>query len=69
MPGEGTDEPFTDPVCGMKVAANPEREVLYAGQRYYFCSNRCLDKSAASAMSLSSVFVITNALRLRGTGN
>jgi Cu+-exporting ATPase len=47
LPGPGADKPFTDPVCGMKVAANPEREAHYAGQAYYFCSNRCLDKFRA----------------------
>ncbi len=33
-----------DPVCGMKVAANPEKSVEHAGQRYYFCSQGCVTK-------------------------
>ncbi len=37
----------TDPVCGMKVAANPEKSVEHKGQRYFFCSQRCIDKFRA----------------------
>jgi Cu+-exporting ATPase len=42
---EVTDDPdksFTDPVCGMKVAADPDKKVAYAGQDYYFCSAGCM---------------------------
>ncbi len=35
---------FTDPVCGMQVTADPNRKIEYAGQQYYFCSNRCMEK-------------------------
>lgn len=28
----------------MKVAANPERKMVFAGKDYYFCSVHCLDK-------------------------
>jgi Cu+-exporting ATPase len=38
------DKPFTDPVCGMKVAANPERTVEYSGTAYHFCSAGCMTK-------------------------
>lgn len=38
------DKPFTDPVCGMKVGPNPEREIEHGGKTYYFCSSRCMDK-------------------------
>ena len=38
------DKPFTDPVCGMKVAANPEKKRVYAGNDYYFCSASCIQK-------------------------
>ncbi len=43
--GSGTgDKPFTDPVCGMKVGADPTREIRHEGQTYHFCSTRCMDK-------------------------
>jgi hypothetical protein len=32
------EKPFTDPVCGMKAAANPEKSATHDGQTYYFCS-------------------------------
>jgi Cu+-exporting ATPase len=38
------DKPFTDPVCGMKVGADPSREIQYEGQAYHFCSTKCMDK-------------------------
>jgi Cu+-exporting ATPase len=42
------DKPFTDPVCGMKVAGtNPEKQVEYSGQTYHFCSMKCVDKFRA----------------------
>ena len=41
------DKPFTDPVCAMKVAANPEKEIKHADKIYYFCSSRCMDKFRA----------------------
>jgi heavy metal translocating P-type ATPase len=34
----------TDPVCGMKVAANPDKSVEHAGHTYFFCSTRCIEK-------------------------
>ena len=37
-------ESFTDPVCGMKVAADPDRAIEYQGTSYYFCSTKCMDK-------------------------
>ncbi len=40
--------PFTDPVCGMKVAANPARKIEHAGTDFYFCSTRCMDKFRAN---------------------
>jgi Cu+-exporting ATPase len=42
-----TDKPYTDPVCGMKVGANPERAIEHGGQTYHFCSTRCMDKFRA----------------------
>ncbi|MCC6071947.1 heavy metal translocating P-type ATPase [Massilia sp. GCM10020059] len=38
---------WTDPVCGMRVAAQPDRQVTHAGQDYHFCSRRCMDKFLA----------------------
>lgn len=41
---EGGDKPFTDPVCGMKVGADQDKEFQYEGQAYHFCSSKCMDK-------------------------
>ena len=38
------DKPFTDPVCGMKVAADPKKTIDHAGTAYHFCSTRCMEK-------------------------
>ncbi len=51
--GHGThtatgDRPFTDPVCGMKVAADPARELQFEGKDYHFCSVKCMDKFRAA---------------------
>jgi P-type Cu+ transporter len=43
-----TGKPFTDPVCGMQVAADPGKEIDYEGTAYYFCSTGCMDKFRAS---------------------
>ncbi|MFZ2301807.1 MAG: YHS domain-containing protein, partial [Gallionella sp.] len=37
----------TDPVCGMQVDSESGRSLEYAGQRYYFCSQRCLHEFEA----------------------
>jgi Cu+-exporting ATPase len=39
-----SDKPFTDPVCGMKVGADPSKEIQYEGQACHFCSTKCMDK-------------------------
>lgn len=39
-----TDKPFTDPVCGMNVAADPLKEIEYEGNKYHFCSSGCMHK-------------------------
>ncbi|RJF98170.1 heavy metal translocating P-type ATPase [Noviherbaspirillum saxi] len=39
-----SEKPFTDPVCGMKVSANPEKTVEYKGDTYHFCSAKCMEK-------------------------
>ena len=38
----------TDPVCGMKVAANTPNTFTYKGETYGFCSPDCRDKFAAN---------------------
>jgi P-type Cu+ transporter len=40
-------KPYTDPVCGMKVAANPEKTLEHNGTSYHFCSAKCMDKFRA----------------------
>jgi Cu+-exporting ATPase len=36
-----------DPVCGMNVDTEKGRSLEHAGQRYYFCSQRCVEKFSA----------------------
>lgn len=38
------DKPYTDPVCGMRVGENKEKEVPYKGEVYHFCSAKCMAK-------------------------
>ena len=38
----------TDPVCGMKVDGKSGRSLEYAGKRYYFCSQHCVEKFSAN---------------------
>lgn len=45
---DSSDRPFTDPVCGMKIGPNPEREIAYEGTVYHFCSTKCMGKFEAS---------------------
>ena len=42
-----TDKPFTDPVCGMKVANDPEKRIDFEGTTYHFCSTGCMTKFRA----------------------
>ena len=44
------DKPYTDPVCGMKAAENPEKMATYQGQAYYFCSKGCVTKFNADPL-------------------
>jgi Cu+-exporting ATPase len=39
---------FVDPVCGMKVSPETAAgQYEYKGEKYYFCSNRCLERFTA----------------------
>jgi P-type Cu+ transporter len=44
----GTQAAFTDPVCGMKVGADPARQIVHEGNTYHFCSVRCMEKFRAA---------------------
>ena len=44
----GGEKPFTDPVCGMKVGADPAKEIRYEEATYHFCSTKCMDKFRAA---------------------
>ena len=46
-PDTPQEKPYTDPVCGMKAAANPEKSAVHEGQTYYFCSTGCVTKFTA----------------------
>jgi heavy metal translocating P-type ATPase len=43
-----SDKPYTDPVCGMKAAADPSKSATHAGTTYYFCSQHCVTKFRAN---------------------
>ena len=43
-PATSDKKPYTDPVCGMKVAADPEKSVRLGPDTYYFCSLKCRDR-------------------------
>jgi len=46
-PPNTNERPCSDPVCGMKVAPNPERKIVHAGTDYYFCGTKCMTKFSA----------------------
>ena len=48
-----TNAMHTDPVCGMKVAANPDKSLAYENTTYYFCSVGCLAKFRAEPAKYS----------------
>ncbi len=41
-------KPYIDPVCGMKVGQNPEREITFRSEVFHFCSSKCMDKFGAA---------------------
>ncbi len=49
-PPAPADPPHTDPVCGMKVAADPEKMAVRDGQAYYFCSTACVTRFNADPL-------------------
>jgi heavy metal translocating P-type ATPase len=49
-PNASQEKPYTDPVCGMKAAANPEKSATHDGQTYYFCSTGCVTKFNADPL-------------------
>jgi Cu+-exporting ATPase len=57
----GDDNPFTDPVCGMKVRANTEKTVEHAGSAYHFCSTGCVTKFKADPQKYLSPWTAENA--------
>src|SRR6266566_2466504 len=44
------DKTLVDPVCGMKVTADPAKSVSHEGTTYYFCSTRCMEKFSADPL-------------------
>ena len=50
QPDAPQEKPYTDPVCGMKAAANPEKSAEHDGQTYYFCSKGCVTKFNADPL-------------------
>jgi heavy metal translocating P-type ATPase len=48
---EPVAQPYTDPVCNMKVAANPALMAEYQGTTYYFCCQSCVTKFRANPQS------------------
>jgi heavy metal translocating P-type ATPase len=44
-------QPYTDPVCNMKVGANPALTADYQDTTYYFCCQSCVTKFRANPQS------------------
>lgn len=61
-----TDKPYTDPVCGMKAAADSTKSVQHAGMTYYFCSQKCIEKFRANPekyVDPQAVKVVNNSIQ------
>src|SRR5574340_1441181 len=52
---------ITDPVCGMKVDSGSRHSMEHAGERYYFCSQHCLEKFQANPSEYLKPVVTTSA--------
>ncbi len=50
-PSVAKEKPFVDQVCGMQVGENSEREVMYMGAVYHFCSVTCMGKFKAAPLN------------------
>lgn len=60
----GDGEYAKDPVCGMQVERrNAPATLLVARERYYFCSERCRDRYAASSKGAQRLDADTTGLR------
>jgi Cu+-exporting ATPase len=53
-PVSSPETPFTDPVCGMKVAADPQKEIAHEGRIYHFCGTKCMDRFRANPQTYLS---------------
>lgn len=53
-------KPEIDPVCGMKVAANPEKMIEHAGSKFFFCSAGCMTKFRADPAKYQHVTPTTS---------
>jgi len=42
------DKPHSDPVCGVKVVADPLKSIEHHGTAYHFCSAKCMEKFRAN---------------------
>lgn len=49
-----SSKPFTDPVCGMRVGADPQKEIAYDNHAYHFCSSHCMEKFRANPQAYAA---------------
>jgi len=59
-------EHHTDPVCGMKVDSESRHSVEHAGERYYFCSQHCLEKFQKNPVAYINADVTAPAVKRLG---
>ena len=64
---DATNAGHTDPVCGMKVAANPEMSAVHEERTYFFCSLRCADKFKADPRRYLHAVQLADAAPASGT--
>ena len=64
-PSDTASSTHLDPVCGMKVSANPDKSSAHEGTTYYFCSDGCSAKFRANpAAYLKSEPAVQNERRV-----